>query len=71
MLRSQSEHQLNPSTLTIRAIIIFTESKCEGYFLQLAAFKVIMTHAMFICQSFVALKTGCFAFHLALKTQRP
>lgn len=59
---------IHPSILNIRAIIIFSERGSERYFLQLATFTVIMTHSMFICQSFFAVKTGCFVFHLSLIT---
>lgn len=51
--------------------MIFPERGSETYFLQLATFTVIMTHSMLICQSFFAVKTGCFGFHRWLITHGP
>lgn len=51
---------IHPSVLSIRGIIMFSESGREGYILQLATFAVVVTHSVLMCQPFVAAKIGCF-----------
>lgn len=53
--------------------IIFTETQRDPFFswfiFQLAAFKLIMTHAMFICQS-LQCKHDVSVLHLQLRSQK-